>query len=98
MDQPEDPNPKTAKDEGLPLRNSRYLLGDAVNGPQSCDKITAVDPDNFARRKKRAKAIERDRIGRGPENRNENGTVSDVKVGVAGRIALVRPVGSRGHG
>ena len=98
MDQPEDPNPKTAKDEGLPLRNSRYLLGDAVNGPQSCDKITAVDPDDFTVRKKGAKPIQHDGIGGRGKGWNQHGGVTDIEIGMASWIAVMRTIGTRGHG
>ena len=98
MDQPEVRTRKKVRAGGLLLRNGRHLLRDAVNGSQSCHQISAVDPDHFAVRKKGAKPIQHDGIGGGGKGWNQHGGVTDIEIGMASWIAVMRTIGTRWHG
>jgi hypothetical protein len=45
-----------------------------------------------------SKKIQNHFVGGGSEDGNENGGVSNVKVSVAGWVAMVRTISARGHG
>ena len=98
MDQPEVRTRKKVRAGGLLLRNGRHLLRDAVNRSQSCHQISAVDPDDFAVRKKGAKPIQHDGIGGGGKGWNQHGGVTDIEIGMTSWIAVMGTIGTRGHG
>ena len=60
------------------------MLGDAVDGAEATDEGGTVDPHNLPVGKKWAQEVESGLIGRGVEDRHEDGRVGDVEVGVAG--------------
>ena len=74
------------------------MLRDAVNRSQSCHQISAVDPDDFTVRKKGAKPIQHDGIGGRGKGWNQHGGVTDIEIGMASWIAVMRTIGTRGHG
>ena len=73
------------------------MLGDAVDGAEAADEGGAVDPHHLAIGKEGAEEVQGGLVGRGVEDRHEDGRVGDVEVGVAGGIAVVGPVAAGRH-
>ena len=68
------------------------MLGDAVDGAEATDEGGTVDPHNLPVGKKWAQEVESGLIGRGVEDRHEDGRVGDVEVGVAGFLLVFSAV------
>ena len=65
---------------------------------QAEHQVAAIDADDLARRKQLRERVERGAVVRIVERGNQDETVRDIEIRVAGRKALAIEVNRRGHG
>jgi hypothetical protein len=75
-----------------------FLLGEAVEGAETPDEVDGVDADYFAVGEAAGDDVEGVAVVGVVEGGDEDETVRDVEVGVAGGEALVFEEDRRGHG
>ena len=69
-----------------------------MDGSQSADQGLTVNSDHFTIRKVGLELLQDDFISRGVVNRNKYGRVADVKIGMAGGVAVMRSIRTGRHG